>query len=265
MRSDEVIGACPRCQRAIPACICQYKEKQVSQEVDIAPWMQTYNGVCAEPLDLKEKHINLQDVAHALALKCRFGCHCRTFYSVAEHSVRTSVMLQHSHNDDPALCMLGLMHDASEVYLPDLIAPLKAFYSVNIYHENQTVSAKNLEYRVWLTIMQGLLGKRRGVRAEPLLTWMGESAKGPMAQVKFADMVMLATERRDLMGHCSKDWIELPQPLPEVIKPWKWEHAKSAFLHRFMTLADCLANEESVPAWDEYEARNAYDVDGVRF
>jgi len=38
-------------------------------------WMQTYTGKRFYPLDPKPELIYLRDIAHALALQCRFGGH----------------------------------------------------------------------------------------------------------------------------------------------------------------------------------------------
>lgn len=68
--------------------------------------------------------INLTDIAHALSNVCRFGGHLPTFYSVAEHSLNVSAQLYRQYGVYQ-LAMAGLLHDASEAYLGDVIRPLK--------------------------------------------------------------------------------------------------------------------------------------------
>jgi hypothetical protein len=63
--------------------------------------------------------ILIEDIAHALANKCRYSGHTSLFYSVAEHSIEVARRL-------PAETQLwGLMHDATEAYLPDVPRPIK--------------------------------------------------------------------------------------------------------------------------------------------
>ncbi len=46
-------------------------------------WIQTYTGKQFWPLDPRPEDIDIEDIAHALALTCRFNGHCDYFYSVA--------------------------------------------------------------------------------------------------------------------------------------------------------------------------------------
>lgn len=87
-------------------------------------WMQTRSGLKFEYLYPDPDVIVIEDIAHALANKCRYNGHCEPYYSVAEHSVRVSIMLQ-IEQQTPEVQFFGLMHDAAEAYLPDVPSPLK--------------------------------------------------------------------------------------------------------------------------------------------
>jgi 5'-deoxynucleotidase YfbR-like HD superfamily hydrolase len=89
------------------------------------PHIQTFVGIEFFPFDPKIEDIDVRDVAHALSMKCRYTGHCDRFYSVAEHSV---LMSRYAEMDGRSVEIQrwALMHDATETYLPDVAAPLKA-------------------------------------------------------------------------------------------------------------------------------------------
>lgn len=96
--------------------------------------IQTYTGVI---FDLKNPDIDLidiEDIAHALSMLCRFGGHTKTFYSVAQHSYEVSQLVP----DD--LKLTGLLHDASEAYLTDLPKPIKNLVQGYSETENKIMS-----------------------------------------------------------------------------------------------------------------------------
>ena len=82
-------------------------------------WMQTFTGEQFYPLDPNPAQIHIKDIAHALSLQCRYNGHCKHFYSVAQHSVLVSKLCS------PENAFSGLMHDAAEAYLSDVISPIK--------------------------------------------------------------------------------------------------------------------------------------------
>ena len=96
-------------------------------------WCQTYTGQISYPLEPeREQVISLEDIAHALAHQCRYNGHCKSFYSVAEHSVYVAeeIYRKTSSYED---AMKGLLHDATEAYLGDMPRPIKAL--IPQFHE----------------------------------------------------------------------------------------------------------------------------------
>ena len=83
-------------------------------------WVCTFTGIKFHPLDPKMSEIDIRDIAHALSLQNRYNGHTAEFYSVAEHSLMVSEL-----GGSAERALLGLLHDASEAYLGDIIAPLK--------------------------------------------------------------------------------------------------------------------------------------------
>lgn len=83
-------------------------------------WFITFTGIRFHPLSPKPEDISLVDIAHALSQVNRFGGHTRIPYSVAAHSILVSQMLP------GRLRLQGLLHDAAEAYLGDMISPVKA-------------------------------------------------------------------------------------------------------------------------------------------
>lgn len=89
--------------------------------MNVEPFITTATGqrfyaLAAEPT------ITIEDIAAALSKVCRYGGHCRRFYSVAEHSVLVSRIMEHRELGDP---LEGLLHDATEAYLSDVVGPFK--------------------------------------------------------------------------------------------------------------------------------------------
>lgn len=82
--------------------------------------MLTATGRQFFPLDPRPEDVCIEDIAHALSNLCRFGGHCRLFYSVAEHSVHVARSFS-----DRRLALGALLHDAAEAYLVDVPRPVK--------------------------------------------------------------------------------------------------------------------------------------------
>ncbi len=69
--------------------------------------------------------IDLCDIASALSKLCRFGGHCKQFYSVAEHSILASELMSQRYGNNLTLIRWALLHDASEAYVVDIPRPAK--------------------------------------------------------------------------------------------------------------------------------------------
>ena len=78
-------------------------------------WIQTFTGKKFPMHNPNPTLIDIEDIAHALSLLCRFNGHCTRFYSVR---VAREIY--------PALAMVGLLNDAAEAYLGDMPLPFKA-------------------------------------------------------------------------------------------------------------------------------------------
>lgn len=87
-------------------------------------YITTWSGRKFNFLNPEPTHIVIEDIAHALSLQCRFNGHCSEFYSVAEHCVEVSRLIEaqgHPRN----IVMTALLHDAAEAYIGDVVSPLK--------------------------------------------------------------------------------------------------------------------------------------------
>lgn len=174
-------------------------------------FIETYSGIAFHPLAPNPESIRIADIAHAISNQCRFAGHTRTFYSVAEHCVRVSRLLD-VWGHTALVSLWGLLHDASEAYLVDLPTPLKQSEGFAPYREAE------MELMVAVCRTFGLPEK------EP-------------AAVRRADSVLLATEARDLMPFKPEHWGSLAEdPLEQRIVPWSAEEAERAFLIRFHAL-----------------------------
>lgn len=180
----------------------------------LGDWIQTFTGLVMYPLDPRPEEICIEDIAHALSNLCRFTGHCREFYSVADHSVRVS------YTCDPKDALWGLLHDAPEAYLADMSRPVKRFSEFG-------------------RIYQGIEDRLMEVIAEKFGLRPGYLAP---ANVKHADAVLLATEKRDLMQGCFKPWENPAEPLRTVIRPLSPGDARLNFMRRFRQLT---ANERT--------------------
>lgn len=176
-------------------------------------FIQTVSGRRLSLLDPDPNDITLEDISYSLARQCRFGGHCKSFYSVAQHSVLVSTILEERPERDEYnswdIFMQGLLHDASEAYVVDVPSPLKALIP---------------EYKLLEC------GFEEAIRIK-----FGLGQKSPW--VKQADVIALATEAKQLMVR-TMDWQILRgvKPDPRKIVPLSPVDAETAFVRHFYFL-----------------------------
>lgn len=171
------------------------------------PSIQLVSGEMFDFTNPDPKVITIEVIAHALANQCRFNGHCREFYSVAQHSCLVSEAVL------PEFAKEALLHDAAEAFMGDMVRPLKALLP---------------EYRAYENIVEQVIAEKFGL---PF----------PMSPViKVADLVLLATEQRDLLSIGVSPWASLKgvEPLPFKIHPIPAHAAKIRFMDRWHQIND---------------------------
>jgi len=172
-------------------------------------WIETASGKHFNYFDTKPEDIDINDIAHALGMACRFSGHVSHFYSVAEHSVHCSYIVP---KED---ALAALLHDSSEAYISDIAKPIKEYMGNYLTIEDN--------------IMQSIANRFNFVYPLP-------------KSVKEADVIQLSTEAHHLLptrGDTWSMWEYVKRPeikngiAPLCLSP---EQAKQYFLDRFNEL-----------------------------
>lgn len=183
-------------------------------------WMLTATGARVDLTLADPAQISVLDIAHSLSQLNRFTGHCSRPYSVAEHSLLVCEILQAQLGVyEPAVLLAGLLHDAHEAYTSDLSSPMKQMLGP----EWAVVEAR---------AQRQVLRRFRSLR--PYLQWH--------RAIKAADMIALATERRDLLPPSGPAWTALADVQPadwinlNTRAGMAWDDWRQAFLDRFEAL-----------------------------
>lgn len=175
-------------------------------------WIITHSGKKFYHLKPTEQMIDIDDIAHSLSMICRWTGHTKFHYSVAQHSIYASRIVE------PGLALSALLHDASEAYLGDMNRPLKHFTAAGpAYLEIEAVVEKTIFRKFGLPY--------------PL-----------PKEVKEADIQMLYAEKAQLMNvtkatkYESSKWGADETEADIRIVRWTPRHAKKTFLKRFAEL-----------------------------
>lgn len=170
------------------------------------PYTSTRSGRRFYLMAPRPDDVDLDDIAHGLAHQCRFNGQTTTFYSVAQHSLLVAQLVPRR------LRLAALLHDAAEAYLGDVITPVKAMIP---------------DFALIEAHVLAVIGHRFGVNLD-----LDAPGNG---QIKRADLIALATEKRDLMPHAREDWKSLGGVVahPALIEALDPETAKGAFMLAF--------------------------------
>lgn len=170
-------------------------------------WISTYSGNKFHIFNPKLNDIDVNDIAHCLSMLCRFNGHCQKFYSVANHSVLVSQII------DPQYALEGLMHDATEAFIGDMVRPLKVWMQDFMDVEHKIERAIDRRFKL-------------------------NSSKVCKRAIKVADNIALITEARDLVNqeNCLWEFGKDITPIKQKIVPWSQSKSEKKFLERFYQL-----------------------------
>jgi len=181
------------------------------------PWLQTWTGRawCADEPEAYD--YSIEELAHCLAGIPRFVNHTRSQpYSVAQHSILVAQEVR-SEGGGPRLVSAALLHDAAEAFLQDLPHPVK-------------VMPELAGYRALMKRTEEAIAAHFG-----LLDVIDHIA------IKRADLVLLATEKRDLMAPEPHPWGALPPPMAARIEVMSFDDAEHAFEMTWLALQEVAA------------------------
>lgn len=167
--------------------------------------VRTYTGKNVDLAKPEPGQICIEDIAHHLSKLDRYNGAGHFPYSVGQHSLLVSESLPKAYR------LQGLLHDATEAYLGDVVSPLKAMLP---------------EYRrIEGQVMQAICNRFKITFPRPRI-------------IKKADQAVMAAEMMQVVK-----WPDLsrrpdlpPPPKGMAIRQMGWEEVKCRFLERFMEL-----------------------------
>lgn len=195
--------------------------------------IRTYSGKNFDIYNLSDEALDVESIAQGLSQTCRFSGQCLRYYSVAEHSCRIAAYAYGAALDRGAsqrealeIMLWGLLHDASEAYLPDMPTPFKKLPELAGFRE--------LEDKVMAQVISsfGLLPEMP-------------------PEVHEADKRIIANERAALMN-MDMNWPEEIVPMPELSEiagefGWNSEKARRVFLETYVSIINELNSCSSCP------------------
>jgi len=157
----------------------------------------TFSGIAFDLRDPQPAMLRLDDIIHSLSLMNGFNGAALFPYCVAQHSLHVASLLPAELRPE------GLLHDAAEAYIGDMVSPLK-----QVMPEYKSVEAR----------ISALVAEVCGLAySEPRL-------------VKQAYLAVLAAEREQVLQPSYGPWFkDFPEPAPITIRPRDWLEVKASF------------------------------------
>lgn len=162
----------------------------------------TYSGTPFDLANPDPESVVPLDIVVTLSRMERWSCHCRTTYTVGQHSILASYLVP------PRFALAALLHDATETYTGDINRPLRFLLGPVFERIEATIA--------WAICQRFSL----------------ETLMPP--EVRAVDERLLATERRDLLA--PNDVLCYAEPYTMSIFPWGRRATLRAFVNRFEEL-----------------------------
>ena len=210
------------------------------------PFITTFTGRKINPLSLAGDDISIDDIAHHLALVNRFAGATREPYSVAQHSVLVSLLLE-ADGARPEIIIAGLLHDAAEAYLGDVTKWLKQTAEMEPFRMTEQRAQAAIDRKFGLFAHSDISVAasdaerleevdRFMVRMEALLHLPNQGAHLFAAwperypAVCGADFIRMGRAWRIVAG---EDLHRMSSPVKSWMDCWSWQTAERLFLQQF--------------------------------
>ena len=180
------------------------QDRMVAVKVGVGPTIMLRSGAWFDFCAPASSDFTIEDIGHGLSNICRYSGQCKSFYSVAEHSILVSETAVGFEFE-------ALLHDAAEAFLGDITRPLKQMLP---------------EYkRIEAEVERAILDRFGVIGSLP-------------SQIKKADLRVLAAEQKQIMPEGTDGWVrgQKVDPAPIVVRHLPPDEAKRVFLERFEAL-----------------------------
>ncbi|XVJ69858.1 MAG: hypothetical protein HEQ39_09540 [Rhizobacter sp.] len=194
----------------------------------MSTWIVTADHDEFDLVNLDQSKVKAFSMAWSLSQINRFNGHCLRPYSVAEHSLLVCEIAERELGLDIFGQLSALMHDGHEAYCGDMHTPGKRSLG-NAW----AIFERSLEELVWRAF---------GIKGQSQIF---------ASAIKQADLMALATERRDLVPFTATPWPDLrgiePIPWVRLDSPERtkmtWEDWRDRWLDKYHEL-DFARNEK---------------------